>query len=585
MQDWAGSTVSDFERDVYCLLGVPLDAQTMPSTVACVRAAIAARRRLFLSTPNLNFLIGCQSSAAFRQSLIDSDLSIADGMPLVWMARLLGLPITERVAGSGVFERLRDEPLPAGGAPLKLYLFGGPDGAAEAAARRLNAQAGGWVCVGYHAPGFGSVEAMSDEDTIERINASGADFLLVALGAAKGQAWIQHNLARLTVPVVSHLGAVVNFAAGTVRRAPTWMQRSGLEWLWRIREEPALWRRYCRDGTSLLSLFATRLLPYAVWLRLNRPPAHAACTVALARQPGGYRIVLGGAVCDPVADELRAALAEACNAGEAVDIDVSRVTWLGPGLCGLLLVLKKHLDARGALLRVRGADARLRRLFRWNGVEDLLVATPEAVLQSPPMPSGGRSKVEISAVEPDWSRERVERFWDPGRQLLRALRRYQRLGARRDPLARVARKWCVLQHRFWSVVTGADIPLNCRIGGGLLIPHPNGIVISPEVEIGPNCLIFQQVTLGTREGQRPPVIGGHVDIGAGAKVLGALTVGDHARIGANAVVLADVAPGDTVAGIPARSVRSAGSAVTPGAVGTEQVPASAPVAEAPVESA
>jgi serine O-acetyltransferase len=112
-------------------------------------------------------------------------------------------------------------------------------------------------------------------------------------------------------------------------------------------------------------------------------------------------------------------------------------------------------------------------------------------------------------------------------------------------------KWFVLRHRFWSVVTGADIPLNCRIGGGLLIPHPNGIVIHPEAEIGANCLIFQQVTIGSRGKGGVPVIEGHVDIGAGAKILGPARVGAHARIGANAVVTGDVPRGATAAGTPA----------------------------------
>jgi len=103
-----------------------------------------------------------------------------------------------------------------------------------------------------------------------------------------------------------------------------------------------------------------------------------------------------------------------------------------------------------------------------------------------------------------------------------------------------------LRHRFWSVITGADIPLNCQIGGGLLIPHPNGIVIHPDAAIGVNCLIFQQVTLGIRSGPGVPIIGGHVDIGAGAKILGPVRIGDHTRIGANAVVTKDV-PSHTTA--------------------------------------
>lgn len=107
-----------------------------------------------------------------------------------------------------------------------------------------------------------------------------------------------------------------------------------------------------------------------------------------------------------------------------------------------------------------------------------------------------------------------------------------------------------MRHRFWSVVTGADIPLTCQIGGGLLLPHPNGIVIHPDARIGVNCLLFHQVTIGGRNAKGLPVIGGHVDIGAGAKILGPVTIGAHARIGANAVVLSDVEEGAVAVGYP-----------------------------------
>lgn len=150
-------------------------------------------------------------------------------------------------------------------------------------------------------------------------------------------------------------------------------------------------------------------------------------------------------------------------------------------------------------------------------------------------------------TDPDWSRETPTRFWDPSRRLLRSIRGWQ------SARGGLARRWWVLQHRLWSVVTGADIPVTCQIGGGLLMPHPNGIVIHPDARIGPNCLIFQQVTIGlVASTPEAPQIGAGVDIGAGARVLGAVTIGDGARIGANAVVLRDVPAGRVAVGIPAR---------------------------------
>lgn len=160
----------------------------------------------------------------------------------------------------------------------------------------------------------------------------------------------------------------------------------------------------------------------------------------------------------------------------------------------------------------------------------------------------------VSADVPDWSREDPERYWDPGRRLLRSIRKYQKWRGGKGPVAILARWSSILQYRFWAAVTGAEIGLGTEIGGGLLIPHPNGIVINTRVCIGPNCLIFQQVTIGIGRGQAPPTLGGHVDIGAGAKILGGITIGDHAIIGANSVVLQDVPTGATVAGIPARRI-------------------------------
>jgi serine O-acetyltransferase len=164
---------------------------------------------------------------------------------------------------------------------------------------------------------------------------------------------------------------------------------------------------------------------------------------------------------------------------------------------------------------------------------------------------------ETSATIPDWSRERPRRFYDPPRKLLYHLRAYQKCRADKGSLRRLKSRWHVLWYRVWSVVCGAEIDLKVQIGGGLLLPHPNGIVIFPDVVIGPNCLIFQQVTLGIG-GRIPgcPLLGGHVDVGAGAKILGGVTVGDHAKIGANAVVLDDVPSGATAVGVPARIVYS-----------------------------
>lgn len=156
-------------------------------------------------------------------------------------------------------------------------------------------------------------------------------------------------------------------------------------------------------------------------------------------------------------------------------------------------------------------------------------------------------KPQISASKADWSREQGDRWWSPPQQLLRSIRRYQSWQNRGGICGLFFTRLNVIRHRFWSVVTGADIPLNSQIEGGLLLIHPNGITIDPTATIGANCLIFQQVTIvgGVK-------IGAHVDIGAGAKIIRPVSIGDRARIGANAVVVNDVPTGATAVGIPAK---------------------------------
>lgn len=152
-------------------------------------------------------------------------------------------------------------------------------------------------------------------------------------------------------------------------------------------------------------------------------------------------------------------------------------------------------------------------------------------------------------MQPDWTREHKRRFeWSPSKSLLAALRSYHRGGKLRRFLAK-------RRIQFWSVITGADIAPEAKLGGGLMLPHPNGLVFHRDVVIGVNCMIMQQVTIGQLATGGVPRLGNNVYVGAGAKLLGPITIGDNASIGANAVVLADVPPNSTAVGIPARVIR------------------------------
>lgn len=359
----------DFHRDVYCLLGLPFDAVDMAGAVQCVRGAAAQRTPCFISTPNLNFLIGCRTDSQFRDSVIHSELSVADGMPLVWIARWLGIPIRERVAGSDLFEELKK----GTSTRLMVYFFGGMEGVAEAACRRLNAEPSGLVCAGYESPGFGSVEEMSSDESIAKINASGADFLVVSLSAKKGQAWIEHNRARISVAVISNLGATLNFAAGTVKRAPAWMQNIGLEWLWRIKEEPMLWRRYFGEAVALLALLATRVLPYAWYLRRHKADAEGLATarVETSEDRQNYVVRLRGAWTQANIAPLRDCFSKAVLTGKDVRLEMGGVPYVDTAFVGLVMLLHGHQKQHGRQLVIVSLQKPVQRVIKYCCAEYL----------------------------------------------------------------------------------------------------------------------------------------------------------------------------------------------------------------------
>jgi N-acetylglucosaminyldiphosphoundecaprenol N-acetyl-beta-D-mannosaminyltransferase len=360
----------DLSREVYGILGMPVDAIRMHAVLRRIESAAAGRTPFLISTPNLNFLVNSQWDRDFRESLILSDLCTADGMPIIWIAWLTGIPIKNRIAGSDIFDAFKAEHSTAH--PLKIFLFGGAEGVATAASRALNSQASGLYCVGSLYPGFCSVEEMSRDDIIANINSSGADFLVASLGAQKGQLWLQRNHHRLLIPVRAHLGASLNFQAGTVRRAPPIMRKFGLEWLWRIKEEPYLWRRYSNDGSALLRLLFTRVLPLVLWtwwlrlkyerrgenLIITRADGHESVTVSLS----------GPAVARHVAQAIPA-FREAIATKKRITLDFSNTRTIDARFLGLLLMLKKTLKSTGAAPVSVVLSSGLERIFRLNRLD------------------------------------------------------------------------------------------------------------------------------------------------------------------------------------------------------------------------
>lgn len=361
----------DYSRNVFCLLGLPFDAVDIAQAAGKIRASIDGNKRCFLSTPNLNFLIACRKDPVFRASVVNSDLVVADGMPIVWLTRLLGIPIQQRVAGSDLFEVLRR---PSCGRKINVFFLGGQDGIAEMAASTINSENLGMYCVGHLSPGFGTIESMSTTETLQAINSSNSDFLVVSLGARKGQEWITNNLKALSAPVISHLGAVVNFVAGNVQRAPRAFQTIGLEWLWRIKEEPQLWKRYFDDGLGLLSLMVRNVIPLLVSQLVDKLAKNTSVPAAIQIHLNAdhIQIVLEGHWDVNSLQPLREALTHIASA-ECKDlcIDMHAATGIDSSFAGLLLLAHGYHTKTGHSLKIENASRKVVRKLRWMGAAAL----------------------------------------------------------------------------------------------------------------------------------------------------------------------------------------------------------------------
>jgi N-acetylglucosaminyldiphosphoundecaprenol N-acetyl-beta-D-mannosaminyltransferase len=368
-------TQSNLARPVYCVLGMPIDAVNLTTVVHKIEVAAAERAVLLISTPNLNFLVSSLSDPEFRESVLDSDLCPPDGTPIIWIARLLGLPIKERAAGADLLEQLQIRGIDA--RQLTVFLFGGSEGVAAAAARRLNSRSSGLTCVGSMNPGFCGINEMSQDHIIDAVNSSGADFLVVSLGAKKGQLWLQRNRSRLTIPIRSHLGAAINFQAGTIKRAPRLIRAWGFEWLWRIKEERYLWKRYCEDGLMLLRLLMTRVLPLAVitrWQQFRRKHRAQDLSIKMTHDDQSIIISLRGAASESHVPEAILRFQEALTSNEDIVIDLSDTLQIDARFLGLLLMLRKELGSRKKNLKFAAVPRAIERAFYLNELGFLLSA-------------------------------------------------------------------------------------------------------------------------------------------------------------------------------------------------------------------
>ncbi|MDF3059252.1 MAG: WecB/TagA/CpsF family glycosyl transferase [Rariglobus sp.] len=249
------------------ILGVPFDNVTLGAAVARISTMIADRRPHYVATANMDFLVQARGDVELRRILLEADLVLCDGTPLVWASRWLGNPLRERVAGADLVPALIRE---AAGKGHRIFLLGAGAGVAASAAEHLQGRFPELIICGHYSPPYSDLLEMDHEEAAGRIREARPDLLLVSFGCPKQEKWIAMHYRSLGVPVVIGVGASLDFLAERVRRAPLWMQRSGLEWAYRLVQEPRrLFRRYANDlvrfapaMTSQWLNLSPRLLPF-----------------------------------------------------------------------------------------------------------------------------------------------------------------------------------------------------------------------------------------------------------------------------------------------------------------------------------
>jgi N-acetylglucosaminyldiphosphoundecaprenol N-acetyl-beta-D-mannosaminyltransferase len=362
----------DFGRDVVCLFGLAFDRVTLKQAIDHLLQATATRQRCHLVTPNLNLLRLSRKDQALRSALLASDLSVVDGMPLVWLARWLGEGIRERVSGADLFAALGRAP-----SQTRVFFFGGEEAVAARLKRKLGNHTTGLRCVGAIAPGFGSLESLCEPETIRTINTAKPDLIMVAIGARKGVLWIGSNETALHAPVIANLGATIHFTAGTVKRAPESWRRSGFEWLWRIRQEPHLARRYAADFGTLASITLRCVLPQLACRWVSKPGQDykpKRCHVQLRLEPNraGRRLRLTGDFRRGDLQLLREALVSACRNQEDLVVDLDETKSLDASALGLLLLAHGHQHRLDRKFSVQATGWRMRAILGMHGCSFLL---------------------------------------------------------------------------------------------------------------------------------------------------------------------------------------------------------------------
>lgn len=354
-------------RKLLVVIGVPIDDLDMPAALSRIEEFVCEGRATGtthqIATVNADFVIKAQDDPELRVILQEADMATADGMPLVWGARLLGVRLPGRVTGADLVPALAAMAADKG---HTMYLLGGGPGVPDRAAEVLRERHPALRIVGAVSPPFAPVLNI-DTALIEDIRNARPDILLVAFGNPKQEKWIAMHAPELRVPVMIGVGGTLDFIAGVTRRAPEWMQRSGLEWVYRLAQEPRrLWRRYMVDLVGFGYFFARQ------WAAMLPGHARGKRSRQAPLIPTSEPVLIDGVAVLAAGERLTVANRESflAQADEALAntpqlvVDLGRTTFVDSSGYGTLVTLAKRARSAGGELRLAGLQPQVAQVLR-----------------------------------------------------------------------------------------------------------------------------------------------------------------------------------------------------------------------------
>lgn len=341
-------------RKLLVVLGVPIDNLTMEEALercdAFITAGRTSGRTHQIATINANFVVNSLLDPELRRILQEADMTTADGMPLVWASRLLGGPLPGRVTGIDLVPMLAARAVERG---YSIFFLGAREGVAARAAEMLQQRHPGLKVAGVYSPPPASVLEM-DRTAVERVRAARPDILLVAFGNPKQEKWIRMYAPELQVPVCIGVGGALDMIAGTTRRAPVWMQQRGLEWIYRLAQEPRrLFKRYLHDCVYFGYYFARQ------WWAMRKGRAapmlpddvgHAPTVVETAAGDRLPVIAVRGRLDAANSDQFLACARDTLEHTTSLVVNLAATEFVDSTGMGALVAIANHAQAAGGSL-------------------------------------------------------------------------------------------------------------------------------------------------------------------------------------------------------------------------------------------